>query len=175
MRFMTWSSFMRQLIFTTATVVVAGVSTGMAGPVISSASDAGGGAPPFSVIESGGGSLQLEFGGAGEVVIDPIDPIDSSVVIGATVTLPPPGEGSPPPPLPAELPPLVPPVLPPVLPPVQSDFIGTGEGIGGVGTATGPGETVVPVPLAIYGGLSLMLLPVAHGVWRRARHTAAES
>jgi hypothetical protein len=57
---------------------------------------------------------------------------------------------------------------------VQLDLIGTGEGIGGAGTATGPGETVVPVPLAIYGGLSLMLLPVTLGVWSRARHTTAD-
>jgi hypothetical protein len=167
---------MQQLIIATAVAVLAGASPAIAGPIVSSGTEVGG-APTIAGIVSGGGSPQLEFGGAGEGMIDPIDPIDLSEVIGGTVTLPPAGGGSLSPPLPDGLPPVVPVELPPtpVLPPVQSDLIGTSDGIGGAGTATGPGVTVVPVPLAIYGGLSLMLLPVGHGVWRRARLTSGES
>jgi hypothetical protein len=176
---------MRRLLSLTAPALLAAVGTALAGPIGLSVTDDAGGTGLFSGIAGGTDQLYLGFGGADPAPPGLAAPADLPELIGGVVTHPPAEDGFPAPPLPPALPPAAtpPPVAPieligapaPTNPP---DFIG---GIVELGGASGGGSgapasvTAVPLPLAIYGGLSLMLLPICRGVWRRARFTSAES
>jgi hypothetical protein len=148
-----------------ALLMAASASLAFAGPVLSArTADESGGAPGLSGLSAGTGGVELGFG-------TDVDEAVGNAVLGGGVSVADVGEIVSPPSAPPELIGAPAPVNP-------SDFIG---GIVELGGASGGGSgapasvTAVPLPLAIYGGLSLMLLPVGRGVWRRARFTSAES
>jgi hypothetical protein len=141
-------------------------STVLAGPLLTAAApDNSAGAPALADLPNGGEGVELGFGGAIEATTDD-DPVlgdSGGIDLGKLVV--------PPPPAPIELIGAPAPVNPP-------DFIGGIVELGGAsagGSGAPASVSVVPVPLAAYGGLVLMLLPVGCGVWRRTRFTSPES
>jgi hypothetical protein len=159
-------NLMRTFVCCAILTCIPAASTVLAGPLLTAAApDNSAGAPALADLASGEQGVELEFGNIIEEATDAAPVFDDSVGIDPAELVPPP-----PPVAPIELIGAPAPVNPP-------DFIGTVEfgGASGGGSGAPAGVSVVPVPLAAYGGLALMLLPVGRGVWRRARHTSGES
>jgi hypothetical protein len=176
---------MRNVLFLTTSALLAAACTALAGPIGLSVTDDAGGTGLFSGIAGGTDQLYLGFGGADPAPPGLAAPANLPELIGGVIAHPPVEGGVPAPPLPPAFPP---PATPPPPAPIeligapaptnQPDFIGGIVEFGGAsagGSGAPESVTAVPVPLAVYGGLSLMLLPVGRGVWRRATRGSAES
>ena len=151
--------------FCSAVLVAVAASLASAAPVLGTATaDGSNGAPGLIGLPAGKGGIDLGL-------VTAVNQTTGNAAVGGDVSVPDVGELVSPTPAPIEL--IGAPV--PTNPP---NFIG---GIVGFGGASGgdPGApasvTAVPLPLAVYGGLVLMLLPVGCGAWRRVLRRSAEA
>ena len=148
-----------------AILMAASASIASAGPVLSAGTaDESGGAPGLSGLSAGTGGVELGFG-------TDVDEAVGNAVLGGGVSVGDVGEIVSPPPVLPELIGTPAPVNPPG---VIGGIVEFGGASGG-GSGAPASVTAVPLPLAAYGGLVLMLLPVGRGVWRRAKLTSAGS